>query len=527
MFVIGDCRGTGDSEGQMVFFAAEGEDLFDLIDWIGKQSWSDGKVGLRGASYTGSNQWYAALLKPPNLKCITPSAVNDDATKLAPYSYGVFRLEWALNWIGKIINTPNNKLNWTNNSPSDWLNQRPLNTLDSFVTGRNLPLYREFLQHATYDDYWKRLPISKEMVSNINIPSMAFTGWFDYTMYGTILRFEEARKFSLNKKDHFLFLGPYLHSNAADGGYDFITDEPIRQVGVFEFPDNAFIPGRNMTKQFFDWCLKNKTRPTWSQSNVYLTGTNEWIRGNKFMPDEGVEEKIFYLSNPTSNFTNGKLTFNPPEQIHKNTLRYDPKKPVRSDANKMIELPLDLNFYFKGNDFLVYTSEPFKRPTTIFGNLYVDLSVSSDVKDTDFVILLMDVFEDGRSIRLGSQPSYELRARYRNGFDKEELMEKGKIYNITILINEIGHTFQKGHSLRIAIANSFFPWVSANPNTGNPIATDTSEPLVSQQTIYYGKKADSLYPSRIRFTTYDFKSSASNKIKRNFFLVVISIILFI
>ncbi len=68
-----------------MFFAAEGRDLFDLIDWIGKQSWSDGTVGLRGASYTGTNQWYAALLKPPNLKCITPSADLGRATELAPY----------------------------------------------------------------------------------------------------------------------------------------------------------------------------------------------------------------------------------------------------------------------------------------------------------------------------------------------------------------------------------------------------------------------------------------------------------
>ena len=266
----------------MVFLAAEGRDLFDLIDWIGKQSWSDGKVGLRGASYTGTNQWYAALLKPPNLKCITPSATVGRATELIPYRYGAFKLEWALSWIGKALNTPNNKLNWTNNSPSDWLDQRPLNTLDYFVTGRNLSLYQEFLQHSTYDAYWKSLDISAAMYSNINIPSMAFTGWFDGTMFGTILRFEEARQFSLNRKDHFLFLGPYLHSNAPDGGYDFVTGEAMKRIGAFEFPDNAFVPGQNMTREFFDWCLKNITkRPTWSQSNVYLT--------NILVPTNGLE----------------------------------------------------------------------------------------------------------------------------------------------------------------------------------------------------------------------------------------------
>ena len=126
---------------------------------------------------------------------------------------------------------------------------------------------------------------------------MAFTGWFDGTMFGTILRFEEARQFSLNRKDHFLFLGPYLHSNAPDGGYDFVTGEAMKRIGAFEFPDNAFVPGQNMTREFFDWCLKNITkRPTWSQSNVYLTNvylknvylTNVYLT-NILVPTNGLE----------------------------------------------------------------------------------------------------------------------------------------------------------------------------------------------------------------------------------------------
>ncbi|CAF1098547.1 unnamed protein product [Brachionus calyciflorus] len=113
IFVIADVRGTGDSEGEFEIFANDGQDGYDLIEWIAKQSWSNGKVGMRGSSYSGTNQWYVAAKKPKNLFCITPDASVGKQFDCPPYNRA-FSLEWALTWLGKSVNFKNESKEWKN-----------------------------------------------------------------------------------------------------------------------------------------------------------------------------------------------------------------------------------------------------------------------------------------------------------------------------------------------------------------------------------------------------------------------------
>ncbi|CAF3986573.1 unnamed protein product, partial [Rotaria sordida] len=103
-FVIADCRGTGDSDGEMVFFSREGQDGYDLIEWIANQPWSNGRIGMRGSSYTGTNQWFIAREQPPHLSCITPSATMGRPMQDVPYFDGAFAVGWAINWISRDLN---------------------------------------------------------------------------------------------------------------------------------------------------------------------------------------------------------------------------------------------------------------------------------------------------------------------------------------------------------------------------------------------------------------------------------------
>ena len=185
----------------------------------------------------------------------------------------------------------------------------------------------------------------------------------------------------------------------------------------------------------------------------------------------------------------GKLTNKRPNASNE-YLKYDPNKPVRSDLIQKLEYPVNLNLYLENKYFLVFTSEKLEKPLTVFDEIKLDLIFSSNVKDTDFVAFLMDVHQDGKSIKIGSMESNQLRTRYRYGFDKEILLEKNEKYNLTINFYQIGHTFLAGHKIRLAITNSFYPLISANPNTGNSIENDTDEPIISEQTIYYGNWLD-------------------------------------
>ena len=155
-------------------------------------------------------------------------------------------------------------------------------------------------------------------------------------------------------------------------------------------------------------------------------------------------------------------------------------------------IPYDQRPIESRKDVLVYTSEPVENDFEVTGEVAVELFVSSSARDTDFGIMLCDVYPDGSSINLTGFDSGFLRMRYRNGFTKQELMEPGKIYQIRIGDLYTSNLFKKGHRIRLQIASSKAPHYDPNPNTGTEIATE-SRLNTATQTIYYGKD----HPSRL------------------------------
>jgi putative CocE/NonD family hydrolase len=121
----------------------------------------------------------------------------------------------------------------------------------------------------------------------------------------------------------------------------------------------------------------------------------------------------------------------------------------------------------------------------VIGGVKLQIHAASDAPDTDFTASLSDVFPDGHAVQLGSRVTGIIRARYRLGFDKEVLLKPGEIAPMSIDLFDIGHTFLAGHRLRIDVSSSAYPAFNVNPNTGNPIATDTAEPRSAHQKIYH------------------------------------------
>ncbi|UJR12173.1 hypothetical protein I4U23_016350 [Adineta vaga] len=503
IFVIGDCRGTGDSEGQMSFFQNEGKDGYDLIEWISNQTWSNGRIGMRGSSYTGTNQWFIAREQPPHLYCITPSATIGRPMEDIPYLNGAFALNWAIDWIGKRVNIKwpfvTNETHW---NPRTWLKHRTIRTLDVYVTGRELSLYREFLDHPTYDDYWRSIDFKLEDFSKIKIPSLSFSGWFDGTLYGTIWRFKQIHHLFSDLNKHFLIVGPYTHGNAPDGGYDFSTGLPMLTVGDISLERNSLLPGLNMTEEFFNWCLKDGPKPVWKPVRFYITGSNRWMTRETFPPPLAHQKSLFLGSNGHANsiYGDGYLQWEYSSISLSDHYLFDPNNPlIISDYEKPLSLPVDMTPLLNRDDILVYTSKPLKKSVTVVGDINVELKISSTAKDTDFIIHLMDVMPDGKSIKLGSRNANQLRTRYRNGYDKEILMISNETYLINIELHEIGHTFLYDHRIRLSITSSFYPWININSNTGYSIGLDTQSPLIANQTIYYHSNE----PSRISMMVID------------------------
>jgi len=506
-FIIADARGTGDSGGDFVYLALEGKDGYDLIEWIARQPWSIGRIGMRGASYSSGNQWYTAREKPPHLSCITPSAAPAGPMHEVPYDNGAFTLNWALTWIGLALNVNYTPAVDPHPDPKTWLNHLPLRTLDVYAIGRELALYRTFIDHPTYDDFWRVIDFTPADFAKIDIPTLAFTGWFDSTLTGTIEHYQGVSRHSPRKADHFLIVGPYSHTTAADGGYDYMTNLPVPAVGDIPVPENGLLRARDMTRLFYDWCLKEEVRPSWDPIRLFIIGSNVWITPKMFPPEEAKEVSLFLTSEGNANSIRGtgRLQWTVPEVAGSDRYVYDPMNPIFIGIdNKSYEFPVDINSILDRNDILVYTSERLEKSLTVVGDVVVELMFSSSARDTDLVIQLMDVMPDGRSIKLGSGFSTQLRLRYREGFEREILMTPGSNYSISINLNQIGHTFLPQHRLRLAITSSFYPWLSPNPNTGGPIGTDMQPPIVANQTIFYTSDR----PSKIRLMVIDTPVSA-------------------
>ncbi|EKQ54891.1 MAG: putative hydrolase, CocE/NonD family [Methanobacterium sp. Maddingley MBC34] len=534
VFMVQDVRGKGDSPGNFNFLFQEGQDGYDSIEWAANQSWSNGKVGMMGSSYMGADQWLAAREKPPHLVCIAPTSATGRYMEEIPSIGGVFYMGWALPWTlannGNTTDFNTQNLNWT-----PIFNHRPLSTADE-VTGTQVPLYRQFLEHQTMDDYWKRIQFTESDFTSINLPTLTTCGWFDTGQSGALFYWDSLNKNSTSG-DQYLIIGPWINNGT------FEPEAQTSQIGDLPVPGaQSDVLATHLA--FFDYYLKNSTSSmvnlsgnnsnsnissnnshgnlsdstnSTSQLNlpratVYITGLSKWINLTSYPPEEMNITPLYLNSRGQANTLNGNgfLEWNFTSSIAANnsnnsalnstsslnstavsdSYTYDPSnpRPVTSGS-----FAVNSNSTENRSDVLVYTTAPLEEPVMIIGPVEVDLYATSDAKDTDFVARILDVYPNGTAINLGP---YEfggsIRARFRQGFDKEVLLEPGKIEKYRIELYDMGHVFLPGHSIRLEISSSAYPLLQPNSNTGNPIATDTQQ-QVAHQTIYH----DTEHPSSV------------------------------
>jgi len=476
VFVAQDTRGRGDSEGQFVFFAGDGKDGYDTIEWLAAQPWSNGKVGTLGLSYLGTVQWMAAREHPPHLVCMAPTAPGARWFEEIPYLGGAFAFAWALNWVngtsGRISQGPNTAgLDW-----NKILAHRPILTADS-VMGRVMPLYREWLEHPVEGPYWHRTEYTQADFASIDIPTLTTTGAFDADQPGSFHYWRGLMANVRDKSKHFLMMGPWLHEQTFEGGG--------RKVGDTELSAESIVDNKAIHLAFFDWCLKGTAaRFDQPRARIYVTGSNVWKSFDAYPPASVTPKKLYLSSGGRANslFGDGRLSWDAPAESPPDRYTYDSKRPVPAS---MADEGLDRRAIQRRDDILVYTSDALTSPVEIIGNVVVNLEAASDALDTDFTAILTDVGPDGRAIQLGPRIAIR-RARYRNGFEKEELLTPGKTESYRIELYDIAHSFEPGHRIRLEVSSSAAPYYNPNQNPGNPVATDT-EWKVAHQTIYHDR----------------------------------------
>ncbi len=484
VLAVQDVRGRGDSEGVYNFHLDDAEDGYDTVEWLAAQPWSTGKVGMMGVSYLGGVQWMAARARPPHLVCIAPTAAGG-LDGIFNYLGGAVVMGWSIPW----LNVVSARIHQTANSRGmDWdrvFKHRPLNTMDE-AFGRVIPLYRKFMKYPDWDPYWKKVQFPPEVFRQIDIPVLHVTGWWDTDQPMAMFMWRGMATHSAAKEKQFLLAGPWTHRQTFLGG--------VTKLGEMEFSGDSVVDNKAVHLTFFDHYLKGKGTHDFPRARVYVTGDNRWRDFAQFPPADVEYRKLYLHSGGRANsyIGDGSLSWAvPPAGEPQDRFTFDPENPVPSALNGE-EMPLDHRPIERRDDVLVYTTELLREPVEVIGRSYVELYAASDARDTDFTAKILDVFPDGRAVRLASLPLGVIRARYRNGLHEPQLLTPGKPERFRIDLFDFAHTFLPGHRVRIEVSSSGYPFIAPNQNTGNPVATDT-EWKVAQQTIYH----DAEHPSHL------------------------------
>jgi putative CocE/NonD family hydrolase len=333
----------------------------------------------------------------------------------------------------------------------------------------------------------------------INVPGLWFMSWYDVSVGPNLATYNHVRKTAdpAIANEQYAVIAPTLHCS-----YTRATENTI--VGERSMGD-ARLDYAALTYGWFDHFLKgenNHLLDTLPKVRYYLMGANQWKTSDTW-PPRGAEPMTFYLSSGGhANTLNGDgvLTTKAPAKDAPDNFMYDPMHPVMSyggnvccQANALTGGSLDQRKMEAQPDILVYTSEPFKEGTEVSGPMTFTTYLSSDRKDTDVTVKVIDVYPDGHAYNLDETIQ---RVRYRNGYDKPvEMMEPGKVYKVALQPMTTSNYFPAGHRLRIEVSSSNFPRFDRNLNTGGNNFDETTG-LVAHNTIHHSSE----YPSSLQIT---------------------------
>jgi putative CocE/NonD family hydrolase len=476
--VFMDVRGRGDSDGKFVPWRDDGRDGFDAVEWCAAQPWSNGKIGTLGGSYLGFNQWVTAVEQPPHLACMIPLVTPSDPFVEDPSGVpGPMYLSWYHFTSGR-VNQNVEAIDW-----NKVYQHLPVYTMDE-AAGRVLPNWRTVIDHAQLDDWWEPCRYQNKY-ARVRVPIMHISGWYDDEQIGTPLNFAGMSTQGATaaiRHSQKLLMGPWPHAVNS-----------TTKLGKVDFGASAHIDLEETERHWFDHWLKGKANGVDREPpvRIFVMGANKW-RDEQEWPIARTRWTRMYLhsqGNANSLKGDGSLSTSPPSAEPADIYRYDPNNAVpflTEPSFAQIGGPDDYRPVEARGDVLVYTSDALDQAAEVTGPIRVTLFAASSAPDTDFMAKLIDVWPDGFAQRLCDGM---VRARFREGMDKPQLIEPGRVYAYTIDCWNTSQLFKAGHRIRIEITSSAFPKFARNHNTGEPLGKETKVRIADQKVYHDAEHA--------------------------------------
>jgi uncharacterized protein len=476
VWVAMDVRGRGDSDGNFVPYRHDAIDGYDAIEWCARQPWSTGKVATIGGSYNGATQWLTAVTQPPHLTAMIVMVTPSDPFVEFPTGLPLpLDISWVHLTSGHLLQ---------NMQAVDWAKlmwHLPLYTMDE-ATGRPSKAWKDDIDHPQLGPYWEPLRYQNKY-ERVKVPILHISGWYDDEQVGTPLNFigmtAKSQPAAVRAAQK-LLIGPWPHAVNS-----------VSKLGEVDFGPTAKIDIQGLWLRWFDYWLKGIDNGIMKEPpvRIFEMGADKWVNENEWPMARTRYTKYFLHSGGRANslFGDGKLSPLPAGEEKSDSYSYDPASPAPFITDPTFEQlggPDDYRPVERRDDVLVYTSEPMRQDTLICGPVRARILASSSAKDTDFMAKFLDVWPSGFAERLSDGM---VRARFRNGMDRPELIEPGKVYAYNIDLWNTCEMFLKDHRLRVEISSSAFPKYDRNLNTGDALGK-TARMQVAEQHVYHDQQ---------------------------------------
>lgn len=464
--VMAYTRGKRFSPSEVFPYEFDGNDAYDVIDWISRQLWCNGKVGMYGGSYNGFTQWAAVKKLHPALKTIVPYVANRPGMGL-PMENGIFinpNYEWAFYVTNnKFLDTVvgNDRQRFRQMQNKWWKSGKAYRKIDSIDGAPNKYIQR-WLQHPGYDKYWQDMVPYKSEFSKINIPVLSIDGYYNDSQISSLYYLREHTKYNTNA-EHYLIIGPYSHFGAQKGGDTLLQGYRVDSV--------ALIDTRKITYEWLNYILKDGIKPAILKNkiNYQVMGSNSWKHAPSLEKMSNSVITLYLANNKSDRFY--KLAEKKPAST--GFLRQEVDFADRENSNNDYYPNPIVHKEIDTTNGLFFISDPITESTEIDGSFSGEIKASINKKDMDIGVVLYEILPNGEYFHL----SYFLgRASYAKDINKRILLHPGKIETIPFSNTRlVSRKLSIGSRLLVIVNINKNSFAQINYGTGKDVSDETIE----------------------------------------------------
>jgi putative CocE/NonD family hydrolase len=534
---VQDVRGKFASEGSFHPYRseerAEHQDGYDAVEWAADQEWSNGRIGMYGASALAESQM--ALLQneelPPSLETMVPAYAVSSYYMQGAYAGGACLWSHNLSWLNDLAmeqvrredpNLDEDSVGEGELTPLEEA-QEPLQQLFWDLPIEPFEPYEEagvdwltnWHTNETFGEFWEHQDYTQNY-DKVDVPILQIGGWYDIFAQGTVQNYTGTREEAATqtaRNESAVVMGPHTHGEESSQAQGFIRGNPTR------FPENSTYSRDDLRDAWFDHHLKDDEDGSeigWeidgeTPARLYVPGgLDEWVGGAEFPFPETEFTKYYLHSDGDANIGNintenlsygGRLTTEKPGDEPIDEYTYDPADPVITpggyNTHWLGGIADRTTAYHNRNDILLYQTDLLEEDVAVVGPITVTLYASTSAVDTDFIVNLSETDPTDRTgseliaegARRGRIGNVEADPTDVNTYRDIELLESDEIYAWKIAVWPTSRVFSEGNRIRVDITSSDFPRYDRNQNTGEGLTgEDTVE---ADQTVYHDDQCPS------------------------------------